>query len=156
MFKFYIVFVLSILSLAACKEEKPVSKEIVVSKESDSLKVKPTVEVKTLQKATSWLGNYSCNFLRMKDESADPRAWGMIRINIKKDSAKLGLDTYIENFERELKIINETENQIILSLKNQKDSTFIISKKDKRYFLKSNFINETVGENETYELIKNK
>lgn len=154
MFKFYIVFLLSILSLAACKEERPVSKEIVVSKESDSLKVKPNVEVTTPSKATSWLGSYSCNFLRMKDESADPRAWGMIRINIKKDSAKFGLDTYIENFERELRIVNQTENEIILSLKNQKDSTFVISKKGKKYLLKSNFINETVGENETYELIK--
>lgn len=115
---------------------------------------KTTIETKTPQKAFSWLGNYSCNFLRMKEESGDPRGWGMIRLKIKKDSMKFGLDTYIENFEKDVVILKQTENEIILSLKNKKDSTFVITKNNNKYFLKSNFINETVGETETYELKK--
>lgn len=115
---------------------------------------KSTIETKTPSKNFSWLGDYSCNFLRMKEESGDPRGWGMIRIKIKKDSVKFGLDTYIENFEKDLTVLNQNENEIILSLKNKKDSTFIITKNNNKYLLKSNFINEIVDENETYELIK--
>ena len=152
--KLKIILTLFTLSVVACKEEKKVSKEIVISKKQDSLPHKNTVEVAVPEKHISWLGNYSCNFLRMKEKSGDPRGWGMIRIKIKKDSAKFSLDTYIENFERDLMILNQNENEIILSLKNKKDSTFIITKNKNKYLLKSNFINETVGKNETYELIK--
>lgn len=150
------IFFLAVLmlSIISCKQEKQISHEIMVSEKSDSLNSKTTIEAKTPQKTFSWLGNYSCNFLRMKDESADPRGWGMIRIKIKTDSAKFSLDTYIENFEKELMVVNQNEKELILSLKNKKDSTFVITKNNNKYFLKSNFINETVGETETYELKK--
>ncbi len=154
MFRVNIFLALLILSIISCKQEKQISQEIMVSEKSDSLNSKTTIEAKTPQKTFSWLGNYSCNFLRMKEESGDPRGWGMIRLKIKKDSMKFGLDTYIENFEKDLVILKQTENEIILSLKNKKDSTFVITKNNNKYFLKSNFINETVGETETYELKK--
>lgn len=154
MFRFNIFLALSILLIVSCKEEERTSKDIVVPEKLDSSDLKPNIEIKTPKKIFSWLGNYSCNFLRMKEESADPRGWGMIRIKIKKDSMKLGLDTYIENFEKDVVILKQTENEIILSLKNKKDSTFVITKNNNKYFLKSNFINETVGETETYELKK--
>ncbi|MDY0930859.1 hypothetical protein [Chryseobacterium sp. CFBP8996] len=154
MFRFNIFLALSILLIVSCKEEKRTSKDIVVPEKLDSSDLKPNIEIKTPKKIFSWLGNYSCNFLRMKEESGDPRGWGMIRLKIKKDSMKFGLDTYIENFEKELMVINQNENEIILSLKNKKDSTFVISKNKNKYLLKSNFINETVGETEIYELKK--
>ena len=109
---------LLILLIISCKQEKQISQEIMVSEKSDSLNSKTIIEAKTSPKSFSWLGNYSCNFLRMKEESGDPRGWGMIRLKIKKDS------------------------------------TFVITKNNNKYFLKSNFINETVGETETYELKK--
>lgn len=145
---------LLILLIISCKQEKQISQEIMVNEKSDSLNSKTIIEAKTSPKSFSWLGNYSCNFLRMKEESGDPRGWGMIRLKIKKDSMKFGLDTYIENFEKDLVILKQTENEIIFSLKNKKDSTFVITKNNNKYFLKSNFINETVGETETYELKK--
>jgi len=154
MFRINNFLVLLILSIVSCKQEKQVSKKITVSQKSDSLDLKTTIETKTPSKNFSWLGDYSCNFLRMKEESGDPRGWGMIRIKIKKDSVKFGLDTYIEIFEKDLTVLNQNENEIILSLKNKKDSTFIITKNNNKYLLKSNFINEIVDENETYELIK--
>ncbi|MBW3523130.1 hypothetical protein [Chryseobacterium sp. NKUCC03_KSP] len=154
MFRVNIFLALLILSIISCKQEKQISQEIMVSEKSDSLNSKTIIEAKTPQKTFSWLGNYSCNFLRMKEESGDPRGWGMIRLKIKKDSMKFGLDTYIENFEKDVVILKQTENEIILSLKNKKDSTFVITKNNNKYFLKSNFINETVGETETYELKK--
>lgn len=154
MFRFNILLALSVLLIVGCKEEKQDSKDIMVSEKSDTSDLKPDVEVKTPKKVFSWFGNYSCNFLRMKEESGDPRGWGMIRIKIKKDSAEFSLDTYIENFEKELTVLDQNENEIILSLKNKKDSTFVISKNKNKYLLKSNFINETVGETEVYELKK--
>lgn len=154
MFRVNIFLALLILSIISCKQEKQISQEIMVSEKSDSLNSKTIIEAKTSPKSFSWLGNYSCNFLRMKEESGDPRGWGMIRLKIKKDSMKFGLDTYIENFEKDVVILKQTENEIILSLKNKKDSTFVITKNNNKYFLKSNFINETVGETETYELKK--
>lgn len=154
MFRVNIFLALLILSIISCKQEKQISQEIMVSEKSDSLNSKTIIEAKTSPKIFSWLGNYSCNFLRMKEESGDPRGWGMIRLKIKKDSMKFGLDTYIENFEKDVVILKQTENEIILSLKNKKDSTFVITKNNNKYFLKSNFINETVGETETYELKK--
>ncbi|MBO6183107.1 MAG: hypothetical protein J6O88_00245 [Chryseobacterium sp.] len=150
------IFFLALLSLSiiSCKQEKQISKETRFAQNADSSVLKPNVEIKTPKKVFSWLGNYSCNFLRMKEESGDPRGWGMIRIKIKTDSAKFSLDTYIENFEKELIVVNQNEYEMILSLKNKKDSTFVITKNNNKYFLKSNFINETVGETETYELKK--
>lgn len=154
MFKFNIVLGILIFLIIACKEKKEASKEVVISEKSDSLNLKTIVKTEIPRKTFSWLGNYSCNFLRMKEESADPRGWGMIRIKIKKDSVKFGLDTYIENFEKDLTVVNQSEDKIILALKNKKDSTFIITKNKHKYFLKSNFINQTVGETEIYELKK--
>lgn len=154
MFKFNIVLVLSVFSIISCKEEKTVSKEIRVSEKPDSLHPKINVETEIPAKTYSWSGNYSCNFLRLKEESGDPRAWGMMRIKINKDSTNFSLDTYVENLERDLMILNENENEIILSLKNKKDSTFVITKKNEKYLLKSNFIDKTVGETEVYQLVK--
>jgi len=154
MFRINIFLALLSLSIISCKQEKQISKETRFAQRADSSDLKPDVEIKTQKKVFSWLGNYSCNFLRMKEESADPRGWGMIRIKIKADSSKFSLDTYIENFEKDVVILKQTENEIILSLKNKKDSTFVITKNNNKYFLKSNFINETVGETETYEFKK--
>lgn len=106
MFKFNIVLGILIFLIIACKEKKEASKEVVISEKSDSLNLKTIVKTEIPRKTFSWLGNYSCNFLRMKEESADPRGWGMIRIKIKKDSVKFGLDTYIENFEKDLTVVN--------------------------------------------------
>lgn len=106
------------------------------------------------EKADLWEGNFSSNFLRMKEESGDPRSKGIINIQIQKNSANFQLDSYVENIKKELVIVSEKDNEIVLSEKNNKNSTFVMTKDNKKYFLKSNFINKTVGENNTYELVK--
>lgn len=120
-------------------------------KDSALIRQKTKLSVK---KQFDWFGNYACNFLRMKEESGDPRGWGMIYINLKRESATFKLESYIEQISEELIILNHNESEIILSLKNQKDSTFIIHKKENKYFLKSNYIEKVVGEKENYLLIK--
>ncbi len=108
----------------------------------------------TSKTQAKWFGNFSCRFLRMKEESGDLRGWGTIKIDIKNNSEKFQLDSYVENIKKDLMILSQNENEIILSEKNDRNSTFTITKNDNKYFLKSNFINKTVGENDTYQLLK--
>jgi len=105
-------------------------------------------------KTSQWIGDFSGSFLRMKEESGDPRSKGMINIQIQKNSANFQLDSYVENIKKDLIILSKKDTEIMLSEKDNKNSTFIITKNNNKYFLKSNFINKTVGENDTYELVK--
>lgn len=101
-----------------------------------------------------WKGNYSCNFLRMKDEYADPRAYGMIYINIDDNEAKFKLDTYKENIDKDLIVLSCNSTEIILADRDDKNSKFNITKDNKKYKLKSNLLNNTIGEISVYELEK--
>lgn len=127
--------------------------EVLLLKSNQKLLKKWNFENNT-NKTSQWSGNFSGSFLRMKEESGDPRSKGMINIQIQKNSANFQLDSYVENIKKDLIIISEKDSEIVLSEKNNKNSTFIMTKKDKKYFHKSNFINKTVGENDTYEMIK--
>jgi hypothetical protein len=101
-----------------------------------------------------WVGNYSCNFLRIKEESADPRAYGMIYINIDNNGAKFKLDTYKEIIDKDLIVLSCNSTEIVLVEKNNKNSKFTITKNNKKYELKSNLLNDTVGEISVYKLEK--
>jgi hypothetical protein len=101
-----------------------------------------------------WKGNYDCNFLRMKEESADPRAYGMIYINIDNNEAKFKLDTYIEIIDKDLIVLSCNSTEIILAERDNQKSKFTITKNNKKYVLKSDLLNNTVGAISTYELIK--
>ncbi len=105
-------------------------------------------------KTSEWIGNFSGTFLRMKEESGDPRSKGMINIQIQKNSVGFQLDSYVENIKKDLIILRENDNEIVLCEKKNRNSTFIMTKSNKKYFLKSDFINKTVGENDIYELLK--
>jgi len=127
--------------------------KVLLLKSDQKLLKKWSFETNTT-KASQWIGNFSGSFLRMKEESGDPRSRGMINIQIQKNSAQFQLDSYVENIKKDLIILTEKDNEIVLSEKNNKNSTFIMTKNDKKYFLKSNFIDKTVGENATYEMSK--
>lgn len=128
------------------------SKTLLLKSDQKLLK-KWTFKTNT-DKTSHWIGNFSGSFLRMKEESGDPRSKGMINIQIQKNSANFQLDSYIENIKKDLIILIEKDNEIVLSDKNNKNWTFIMTKNNKKYFIKSNFIDKTVGENETYEMRK--
>lgn len=102
----------------------------------------------------NWIGNYDCNFLRMKEESADPRAYGMIYINIDNNEAKFKLDTYVEIIDKDLIVLSCNSTEIILAERDNQKSKFTITKNNKKYELKSDLLNNTVGEISTYGLIK--
>lgn len=102
-----------------------------------------------------WIGTYKVKFLRMKEESGDPRGWGFIILIIEQNSAKLQLDSYIENIKKDLIIINSTPDKIILADKANKNSTFTIIKKNEKYMLESLYMDKLLGEKNSYEIEKN-
>ena len=102
-----------------------------------------------------WIGKYSCNFLRMKEESADPRAYAMIYINIDDNTATFKLESYLEDLNEELVVLSSNTTEIVLAEKDNKNSKFIITKSSDKIELKSNLLNKTIGEISTYELKKN-
>ncbi|WCM42686.1 YbjP/YqhG family protein [Flavobacterium sp. CBA20B-1] len=105
-------------------------------------------------KFTEWDGNYTGNFLRIKEESADPRAYAKIQIVIDKNSAKFHLDSYLEIVNKELIITKMDTNRVFLAEKNNENSKYIITKNDKAFKLKSDLLNKIMADTTIYELEK--
>lgn len=103
-----------------------------------------------------WFGSYAGSFLRMKEESADPRGWGQIKIEIGKTSAKFHLDSYIENVERELRIVQVNRSEIKFADRDNKNLMLTIKLDKDKYWLSGNLMEQIVGIKETYELKKRK
>lgn len=102
-----------------------------------------------------WLGVYNGSFLRLKDESADPRAWGTINLSVAKESVKFQLDSYSENVAKELNIVYaDTQKIRLVAQDNNKQVLTLLFDKNK-YKLSGSLIEAIVGERETYELKKN-
>lgn len=103
----------------------------------------------------SWNGKYECNFLRIKEESADPRAYAMINITIENNNATFKLDSYKEILDKKLLILDSNSNKIILYEKDNINSRFTITRKNNDFILTSDLLNKTTGETTTYKLTKN-
>lgn len=102
----------------------------------------------------SWNGKYEGSFLRIKEESADPRAYAMIYIDIKDNKATFRLDSYNEILDKDLLILNNNPNKIILQEKDNSDSKFLIIRKNDDFILTSDLLDKTTGEITTYKLKK--
>lgn len=102
-----------------------------------------------------WIGKYSCNFLRMKEEYADPRAYAMIYIDIDNNIATFKLESYLEDLNEELVVLSCNTTEIVLAEKDNKSSKFTITKSLGKIELKSDLLNKTIGKISTYELKKN-
>lgn len=154
--KFKIIDTVNLKSAEIELKEENVAKNRILSLKLDNRLIKNwSYNIKVNEKSSlKMLGSYSGRFLRMKEESGDPRGWGMIYIDVKKDASTFKLESYIEQVSKNLVILNQKKSEITLSLKGKKDSTFIIYKKGNQYFLKSTFINKTVGGNEIYNLVR--
>lgn len=100
---------------------------------------------------TIWEGKYEGSFLRLKDESADPRAWGNITLEIKEKNATLKIESYVENIEKNLTVIAESATEI--KLKEETNNKFLsINKKSNKISLKGNLMESIVGSKDIYEL----
>lgn len=113
-------------------------------------------ELKNNSLNKSWNGKYEGNFLRIKEESADPRAYAMIYIDIKDNKATFRLDSYNEILDKDLLILNSNPNKIILQEKDNSNSKFSIIRKNDDFILTSDLLDKTTGEITTYKLKKKK
>lgn len=104
--------------------------------------------------STQFTGSYTGHFLRMKEESGDPRGWGTIQIKINNASGNFQLDSYVENVKKDLITVKTQPFEIVLADKEDRSLTFVITRNINKYMLKSNFIDQLVGTGETYELKK--
>lgn len=103
----------------------------------------------------SWNGEYECSFLRIKEESADPRAYAMINVTIENHSATFKLDSYKEILDKKLLIRDSNPSKIILREKDNVNSKFTITRENNDFLLTSDLLNKITGEITTYKLKKN-
>ena len=101
-----------------------------------------------------WNGKYDCRFLRIKEESADPRAYAIVVVNIENDKATFRLDSYNEQLSKDFLIINSSVNKIDLYEKGDKSSKFSITKSNNEFILTSDLLNKITGEVKNYKLKK--
>ena len=105
--------------------------------------------------SSDWLGTYLGHFLYLKEEKADPRAWGDILIKINNNIAHLQIETYDENNDKEYIFKEEKNNEILfVDLKN-KNYILKITKKNNTYFLKSSFLDSLLDKSSLYAIEKN-
>lgn len=103
--------------------------------------------------SSDWLATYSGHFLYLKEEKADPRAWGKILVKIDDNMAHLQIETYDKSNDKEYVFKEEKNNEIsFVDLKSQ-DYIKII-KKNNAYLLKSSFLDSLLGKNNLYTIEK--
>ena len=93
-----------------------------------------------------WIGHFEGSFLRLEGESADPRGWATVELDIFKKTATFYLFSYAEEINQELDIIEVKDKSIIFKVKDSDfDNKICLSKKDGLYEMKSDFINSLVN-----------
>ncbi|MFK7050823.1 hypothetical protein FLACOL_02417 [Flavobacterium columnare] len=95
-------------------------------------------------KIINWIGTYNGTFLRLKDESSDPRGWANFNIKIDKNFQDFYLFSYVEEKKSKLKLINTNNDELIFRMD---DNNTIKIKKDKKskYTLESSYIDSLTG-----------
>ncbi|WP_314342175.1 ankyrin repeat domain-containing protein [Capnocytophaga sputigena] len=105
------------------------------------------------QGASDWLGIYSGDFLYLKEEKADPRAWGKILVKIDDNIAHLQIETYDKSNDKEYVFKEEKNNEISFVDLKREDYIKII-KKNSTYLLKSSFLDSLLDKNNLYTIEK--
>ncbi len=105
-------------------------------------------------KLLPWTGGYRCNFLRLPEEHADPRAYDMIYLFVQENSISFKLDSYVEIVDRQLVVANIDQNTLSLIDPADDDFKIIIENKAGQYRMTSSFMNNLMGNSGTYILQK--
>ena len=91
-----------------------------------------------------WKGFYEGTFLRLKEESGDPRGKGQIKIEINSKNAKLNIDSYVENVEINLELVNNSNDEIVFKELSSNKKVVLTRKADK-ILLEGDIIESIVG-----------
>ncbi|MNK04071.1 hypothetical protein D3C87_219270 [compost metagenome] len=154
------IFMIMILNLTitSCNNENGIKQRVEedVKQEIEKVHKKPeNIQHKSTSSINNeWPGTYTGSFLRMKDESGDPRGWGQIKIEIGKASAKFHLDSYVENIKRELEIVHADAEKIQFAAADDKNLMLTMLLDKDKYQLSGSLMDSIVGVKETYELKK--
>jgi hypothetical protein len=93
-----------------------------------------------------WLGSFEGSFLRLEGESADPRGWATVELEISKKSATFYLFSYAEEINHELEIVEVKDNSITFKVNNSDfDNKILFRRKNGQYEMESDIINSLVN-----------
>lgn len=120
----------------------------------DYLNFNKNIAAKTNPKENQWYGSYEGSFLRLKDESADPRGWATVIININKDSAVFNISSYVEEKSFKLKFKEQSVDRIIF---NMEDNNLLkINKESEIYTLENTYIDNLISSKNKIKLNRTK
>ncbi|BAX78765.1 hypothetical protein [Labilibaculum antarcticum] len=92
-----------------------------------------------------WIGSFDGSFLRLEGESADPRGWATVELDISKKTATFYLFSYAEEINHELDIVEVKDNSITFKVSNSDlDNKILLRKKNGQYEMESDLINSLV------------
>lgn len=103
---------------------------------------------------SKWFGNYGGAFLRMKEESADPRSWATISLKISKDSTSFYLFSYLEEKNFKLKLIKAEKNSVTFDMENNNIIKINNTNNKNKWTLESSYLNDLLKEKKIIELTK--
>lgn len=93
-----------------------------------------------------WIGSFDGSFLRLEGESADPRGWATVELNISKKATTFYLFSYAEEINQELEIVEVKDTSIIFKVsESDLDNKIFLRKKNGKYEMESDFINSLVN-----------
>ncbi|KPE49721.1 hypothetical protein [Chryseobacterium indologenes] len=157
---------LLVVSFSSCKETNssknkqksaPVSKaeniisQKQISEDSGKIDTDKTVSQQSIPSLT-WNGKYFGTFLRLKDEYADPRAWGQIKLDIHDKKAIFVIDSYVEILKKNMEVISQSPKE--LKLKDPSTGKSLTLTRTDQLTLEGNLMESIVGEQEKYKIEK--
>ncbi|WP_153398086.1 hypothetical protein [Chryseobacterium vaccae] len=157
---------LLVVSIISCKETNDSKNKQKSAPISEAEKIIPEKQISEKQqeinsdKAVSqqttpsftWNGKYFGTFLRLKDESADPRAWGQIKLDIHNKKAIFVIDSYVEILQKNLEVLSQSPKE--LKLKDPSTGKSLTITKTDQLILKGSLMESIVGEQKEYKIEK--
>jgi len=154
------------VSVFSCKETNDSKNKQKPAPISEAEKVIPEKQIsenqqeinsdKTVSQQASpsfnWNGKYFGTFLRLKDEYADPRAWGQIKLDIHNKKAIFIIDSYVEILQKNLEVLSQSPKE--LKLKDPSTGKSLTITKTDQLILKGSLMESIVGKQEEYKIEK--
>lgn len=118
---------------------------------------KAAVGITTSNKSNSsigkqWYGKYEGSFLRLEGESADPRGWATVNLNITKDSMVFNISSYVEEKTFKLTFKEANEDNVAFSMDN--NNIIKLKRNNKNYMLESTYIDTLMKNKNQIKLSK--
>jgi hypothetical protein len=114
--------------------------------------------LKSIQQKISkdWIGIYEGTFLRLKEESADPRGWATITLEISENHIVFDLFSYVEENKFQLDIIEQKKDTLKLKISNDsiRENSILLYKKNNEYLFESSYIHKILHNKELIKMTK--